>query len=105
MRNAITILRRSQGGTAPGSAEPRMSYSTVLTTRAAIDTKMGVSQFNQVEIKGETASHVMTIRHTTIQIDIRDRVRDVRGNYYKILSVDNQNEWNDVLVLYCPMGS
>jgi hypothetical protein len=80
-----------------------MSYSTVLTTRAAIETKMGVSQFNEVEINGEKASHVMTIRHTTIEFDIRDRVRDVRGNLYRILSIDNKGEWGDFLTLYCAL--
>ncbi len=103
LRYRITVERRSLGHGTPGSAEPRHSYATVLTARADVKTKAGSSQFNQVEIDGEKATHVMTIRHTTIAIDARDRVRDVRGNLYKILSIENPEMRDDQLKLYCAL--
>lgn len=101
MRHSVTIVRRGSDVPSPGSAEPRHTYTTVLTTRAAIETKSGVSQFNQVEVNGKKVSHVFTIRFTAVEFDIRDRVKDIKGNLYSILSTDNEGEWDDFIKIYC----
>jgi hypothetical protein len=101
LRHRITIERRTLGASSPGSAEAQYGYETKHTCRANIKTKGGVSEFSKIEINGTSVSHVLTIRHTNTSIDIRDRVRDMAGNLYSILSIENQGEFNDYLVLYC----
>jgi len=101
LRNAITIERRTLDNAAPGSAEPVHTYAVVFAARAEIKTKSGVSEFNRVEINGLRVSHAITIRHTSIAFDIRDRVRDAAGNLYTILAVENVDERDDWLKLHC----
>lgn len=100
LRHRITIERRSLLSATPGSAEPNYDYTTVHTCRANIKTKGGVSQWNKVEVNGETVSHVFTIRPTSTSIDIRDRVRDMAGNLYAILSIEDTDEFGDQIVIY-----
>lgn len=101
LRHRVTVERRSLDAPIPGSAEAGHTYTVVLTTRAEIKTKQGVSEFNRVEINGTRVSHVMTIRATTVAIDIRDRVRDSAGNLYAILSVEDIDQAGDFFKLYC----
>ena len=101
LRHRITIERRTLGAASPGSAEAEYAYTELHNCRAQIKTKGGVSEFSKIEINGKQVSHVITIRHTSTVIDIRDRVRDAGGNLYAILSIENQDEFNDYLVLYC----
>lgn len=101
LRHAITIERRTLLAAAPGTAEAQYSYAVVLSPRAAIKTKAGVNEFSRVEINGQKVTHVITIRHTAIAFDIRDRVRDGKGNLYAILAIENIDERDDWLRLHC----
>lgn len=103
LRHRITVERRTLQPASVGSAEPEFDYSTVHTCRAHIETKGGVSQWNKVEINGTQVSHVFTIRPTSTRIDIRDRIRDIGGKLYAILSIEDQDEFGDLLKLYCAL--
>lgn len=92
----VQMLHRELQQPLPGSAEPRWDYTVLFTTRAKVVTKAGKSEYAQVVVDGQQASHIFTIRYTTIPFDIRNRLRDVRGTLYKILTisnVDEQNQW------------
>lgn len=104
LRHRITVERRSLDSPMPGSAEIEHSYQPLFTTKAEIKTKQGSSQWNQVEINGQKVSHVLTLRYTSTRFDIRDRVRDGAGNLYSILSVENSDEANDWLKIYCSLA-
>ncbi|MDX2308078.1 MAG: head-tail adaptor protein [Hyphomicrobium sp.] len=101
LRHTISIQRRALANAAPGSAEPVHTYQTVLSPRAAIKTRTGVSEWSRVEIAGERATYEMTIRWTPVAFDVRDRVRDAAGNLYRILAVENVDERDDWLKLHC----
>lgn len=101
LRHRVTIERRTLGASDPGSAEAGYDYAVVHSCRAEIKTKGGVSEFGKIEINGTKVSHVLTIRHTRTEIDVRDRVRDMTGNLYAILAVENVNEIGDFLKIYC----
>ncbi|MEQ8823839.1 MAG: head-tail adaptor protein [Filomicrobium sp.] len=101
LRHRITLERRSLTASSPGSAEAEYTYTTFHTCRANIKTKGGVSEFNKIEVDGTKVSHVVTIRHTKTVFDTRDRLRDASGNLYTILSIENSDEYDDQLVLYC----
>lgn len=97
----IEIVRRSLQSAAPGIAEPVHSYAPVFAVRARIQTKAGASEFSRVEINGTRVTHHITIRHTSIAFDIRDRVRDGSGSLYSILSIENMDEGNRWFRLFC----
>ena len=101
LKSMITVERRSLASAAPGSAEPVHNYEPLFRVRAQIKTRAGVSEFNRVEINGTIVTHAVTIRHTTIPFDIRDRVRDGAGNLYSVLSIENVDERNEWQKLYC----
>jgi hypothetical protein len=88
MRWSIQIMRRVITGPLPFQAEIDHGYTPVITTRAACDTTKGVQEFNRVSVDRQ-ATHVFTIRYTTIPFDIRDRVQDSLGNQYVIMAVDD----------------
>lgn len=96
----IQVIRRSLEMPDPGKAEPRHAFAVVLTTRASVKSKTGSNAFAQVVIDGKQITHVFEIRYTTIVFDTRDRVRDVRGNMYRIAQVDNVNLANRQLRIY-----
>lgn len=89
LRVTVQIVRRVTLPPQPFSAEANHTFTPVLTTRAKVDTKQGVSEFNRVTIADKTVTHVFTIRFTTILFDVRDRVRDALGVLYEILSVEH----------------
>lgn len=101
MRHRISVIRRELGAPAHGSAEASYTPTTLLTTRAQIETKGGTTEFNRVVIDGQNVSHVFTIRHTSVALDSRNMIEDAAGNLYRILKVENPNEFNDYLKLYC----
>lgn len=103
MRWSIEICRRVTITPLPFSAEADHVYKPVITTRAECDTERGVENFNQVNT-GSTATHMFTIRYTTIPFDKRDRVRDSLGNLYTILSVENVNEARMWFKIACTMA-
>lgn len=96
---SVQILRRELMQPLPGSAEPRWDYTVLFTTRAQVTTKAGKSEFAQVVVDDQKASHIFKIRYTTIQFDVRHRVRDALGGLYKILSIDNENMQNRWLII------
>jgi Phage head-tail joining protein len=85
----------------PFEAEVDHVYHPILTTRAAIQTKQGVSEFNRVTVGDDTATHTMTIRYTVIPFDIRDRVRDALGTLYKILHTENVDHSRRYMKIHC----
>lgn len=101
MRWSIQVVRRVTTTPDVYSAEVDHEYTPVLTTRAKCTTRGGVSQFNQVVINGAPATHTFTIRHTTIPIDVRDRVQDTQRNLYNILAVEMVDEGRKWIDLHC----
>ena len=101
LRTTITIERRSLDAPAPGSALPGHTYTTLFTARAKIKTKAGSSEWNQVSIAGNKSSHTITIKFTALSFDTRDRIRDISGNLYEILAVENINERDEWLNIHC----
>lgn len=86
---SIQVVRRALRSPRPGLAEPRHEYTPVITARASVKTRSGLSEFAQVEINGNKVTHTFSIRWTSIPFDTRDRIRDARGALYQILQVDN----------------
>lgn len=101
MNVSVQIVRRDLLPPAPGSAEPRHDYAVKLTTRAEAKSKQGTNEFAAVDINGKRSTHSFTIRYTTIMIDVRDRVRDARGQLYQILAVENVDLGNRLYRLHC----
>lgn len=99
LRWSIQVVRRTLQGPEPLNAEPNHGYTPVLTTRAKAETK-GTSEFNRVVISGKEATHVFTIRFSTIQIDVRDRILDSLGNLYTILKIDVMDEGRRWMRIY-----
>ena len=97
----VFVMRRMLLPSLPGSAEPRHDYTTVLTTRAAVKSRQGATEFAAVDIKGVAVTHTFTIRYTNIRIDVRDRLRDARGQLYQILSVENVDLRDRDMRIHC----
>lgn len=85
----VQVVRRSLLTPMLGLAEPRHDYAVVFTTRAEVKSRTGSSEWGQVEVDGRKATHTFTIRYTTIAFDVRDRLRDARGQLYQIPAVEN----------------
>lgn len=100
MNRTISVQRRSLVSSNTDSAEPTFDYATVFSTRAEIKTS-GQTEWSKINIGGEAVTHTITIRHTALAFDTRDRVRDQAGNLYTIKSVDNVDEQDDWLRLRC----
>jgi hypothetical protein len=101
LKHRVQIQRRDLQSSNSDSSEPVYGYSDVFATRAEVTTKSGTNEWNTLVVDGEKISHVMAIRHTRIPFDARDRVRDAHGNLYRIKAVENENERDDWLILYC----
>lgn len=101
MRHRISVLERVLSAPEYGSAEPVYSQAIKLSTRAMIETKAGTTEFNRVSVGDQAVTHIITIRHTNTVIDVRDQVSDASGNLYQIMMVENPNEYDDTLKLYC----
>ncbi len=85
---------------APGTAGARYAYTQKFITRAAVKT-MGSSKWADVEIDGTKATHVFTIRYTSIAFDVRDRLRTVDGTLFRILKIENVEFRNRELKITC----
>ena len=101
LRHRISVVRRVLGAPLHGSAEPEYTRTAVLTARAMIETKGGTTEFNRIVVDGESVSHVISIRFPSVEIDARDQIEDAAGNLYRIMKVENPNEYGDLLKLYC----
>ncbi len=97
----ITVQRRALLPPEPGSAAARHEYTDVFTTRAEVTSRSGKSEWAQVDIDGKKASHTFTIRFTTIEFDVRDRVRDATGALFQILSVENVDLRRREMKIHC----
>jgi hypothetical protein len=84
---SIEVVRRTLIST-PGSAAAQHKYSRVFHTRAMVKSA-GTSEWGQVDIVGKKPTHTFTIRWTSLAFDVRDRVRDARGQLFQILSIEN----------------
>jgi hypothetical protein len=105
LRNGIEVLGRELVSAEPGFAAPVHEYEVLFSARAKIETKAGKSTFAGVEINGKRVTHVMTIQFTNLEIDTRNRIRDARGFLFAILGVENVDEANRWIKLYCvPAG-
>jgi hypothetical protein len=100
----INMIHRTLMSAEPGLAEPEHTYDTLWSTKANIKTKGGSSQFSRVEIDGTKVSHVVTIKYTSLEIDIRNRIRDGKGTLYSILAVENVDEANQWIRMYCAVA-
>ena len=98
----VQIMRRDLLPPAPGSAAPRHDFTAILTTRASVKSR-GQSEFARIEVNGMAVSHTFQIRYTTIPFDTRHRIRDVRGNLYKILKIDNVDLANTEFRIDCAL--
>jgi hypothetical protein len=96
----IDIVRRRLIAPTSDSAEPTFGYITAFTVRAAIKTNGGVNEWSRVRVGDEDATHTFSIAYTSMEMDVRDRVRDGVGNLYKILKVENVNEQDDELKIH-----
>lgn len=85
----VQVVRRQLLAPALGLGEARHDYTVLFTTRAEVRSSGGTKEWGEVEINGQKATHIFTIRYTTIAFDVRERIRDARGKLYQILSVDN----------------
>lgn len=101
MRHSIEIVRRSNVLPDPYQPDLDHDYAVFLTTRAAVKTRGGVAEFNRVMINGTPATHTFTIRYTTKQIDVRDRVQTVDRSLYSILAVEDVDERHLWINLHC----
>ena len=86
---SVQVVRRTLLPPTPGSAAPRHSYTAILTTKAEVKSRSGATEWANVEIGGERATHTFTIRYTMVPFDARDRLRDATGQLYRILSIEN----------------
>lgn len=101
LRWTVQVVRRVTTTPQPFSAEAGHAYTPVLTTRAEVSTRQGVSEFNRVTIKDKVVTHVFTIRFTTIPFDVRDRLRDAVGTLYEILSVEHVAHGRRWMKIHC----
>lgn len=101
MNRRISVIRRNLIASNSDSAEPVLAYATVFSVRAAIKTNGGTNEWSRVKVGDLDASHTMTIKHTRVSFDSRDRVRDGSGNLYAILKIENVNEQDNELKIYC----
>lgn len=100
-RITVQVMRRSLLPPAPGEAAPRHDYIPVLTTRAEVKSRVGSSEWGQVDIGGKKATHTFTIRFTTVQFDVRDRLRDATGQLWQILSIENADLGRRDMKIHC----
>lgn len=101
MNVTIEVVERKLLPPVPGTGEVRHCYEKMFLTRAAVKTNSGLSEFAGVDVNGKKATHTFTIRCTHIPFDIRNRVRDVRGKLYSILSVENVDLENRLIHIHC----
>jgi hypothetical protein len=97
----VYVVKRKLLPAAPGSAEPRHEYETILTTRASVKSRQGASEFASVDINGKSVTHTFTIRYSHKPIDVRCRVRTATGHLFAILSVENVDLGNRDMRLHC----
>lgn len=97
----VQVVRRALVPPAPGTAAPRHDYSVVFTTKAAVKSRTGSSEWAQVDIDGKKATHTFTIRYTTVPFDVRDRLRDATGQLWAILSIENVDLARREMKLHC----
>lgn len=102
MTFSMQIVRRDLLPPIPGqSAEPKHSYTPILTTRAKAKTMAGASEFASVSVNGKKATHSFTIRFTWVEFDIRHRVRDATGDLYQILAIEEVDQDGKWMRLHC----
>jgi hypothetical protein len=94
------LVRRALVPPIPGMAEARHEYTTIFTTKAAVRTMSGTTEWNTIVVDGKQVSHVWTMRFTRIPFDSRDRIRDAEGNLYQVMKVENPNNANRELKIY-----
>lgn len=101
MRVSIEVVERKLLPPAAGTrGEPKHRFSRVFLAQAAVKTRSGSSEFGQIEIKGERVTHTFTIRYVSIPFDVRNWLRDARGQLYKILAVENVDLANDMIRIH-----
>ena len=100
LNRRITIRRRGLPPSKPGGnfGNPEHEYKDILTTWAKVITRLGVSEYGQVEIGGERVTHKFIIRYTDQDIDVRDVV-EMGADRYGVLGVENLGEQNRYLIL------
>lgn len=97
----IQVLKRTLVSPKPGTATAQHGYEVLFTTRAEVRSLAGAAEWHQVDINGQKATHTFTIRYTTIPFDIRHRVRDARGQFWRILAVEEVNLANKEIKIQC----
>ncbi|MFP3921742.1 MAG: head-tail adaptor protein [Dichotomicrobium sp.] len=105
LRHRVDILERGARTPAPGKVAPSNVYNLKYRVWAAIRTGVrasGSRQVEGVEIQtNEQLTHEIYIRYRADPPDIRDRVRDNKGDLYEIRSVENMGEEDEWLRLQC----
>ena len=97
----IQIMDRKLVPPKPGSAEPRHTLTALFTTRANVSTRGGVAEFASVDINGRKPSHTFDIRWTPIPFDVRNFVRDARGQLFSILAIENKDLADRTILIHC----
>lgn len=101
MHTTIEVVARTLAPPVPGSAEPVHDYTVLFTTRAETKSRIGTNTFAQVVVGNRIATHSFQIRWTSIAFDTRNRVRDVTGKLWAILSIENVDLGRQWMRLHC----
>jgi len=102
LNRRITIRRKGLPASTPGASfgEPAHKYQYVLTCWAKVVTRLGVSEYGQVEIGGRRVTHKFIIRYTDTAFDVRDVV-ELGESRFSILGVENLDEQDRWLIINC----
>lgn len=102
MNVTIQVMRRDLLPPVPGlPADPKHSYTPILTTRAKVKTMAGASEFASVSINGKKATHTFTIRFTWVEFDVRHRLRDATSDLYQILAIEEVDQEGKLMRIHC----
>ena len=105
MRNRIVIAERDIKSPAFGSAKATHVYTTIATVWSSLSTLAGKTIFTNVEIQDQTA-YLFIIRYGTaisalLEAKMTNSVVVYSGKNYKIQQVENPEERNWNLFIYC----
>lgn len=101
MNKTVTIQGRAIKSQGYGNVDYTEKFTTTITVRAAVETTRGYQTFNDVGVLQNVITHKIYIRYPRqVCITSEDWV-DIDCVKYDIVDVENPNEENQWLILYC----
>lgn len=103
LNKEVKILERKTQALSPGSTSPTVAFVEIGSFMSGIETKKGLERALKVNINSDASHLFYFVYSSRLEREPKNTFILFRGEYYKIIEIENVNENKRALIFYATL--